>query len=109
MQKLMAPFCVILNVFIIFFFFFFFFENYLLVRNRPVIQVGQQGRRRFEGADSNLERLDHQVALIAQSVVHRSTSLRVVGSLLPTQVNKIFQSFHDGMSLCVEKFFVGYL
>ncbi len=45
-------------------------------------------------ADSNRERLDHQVALIAQSVEHRSTNPRVVGSI-PTQVNKIFQSFHE--------------
>ncbi len=44
--------------------------------------------------DSKPERLDHQVALIAQSVDHRSTKSRVWGSI-PTQVNKIFQSFHE--------------
>ncbi len=40
------------------------------------------------------ERLDHQVAQIAQSVDHLSTNPRVVGSI-PTPVNKIFQSFHE--------------
>ncbi len=59
-----------------------------------MIQVGQRGRRWFEVADSNPERLDHQVALIAQSVEQRSTNPRVVDSI-PTQVNKIFQSFHE--------------
>ncbi len=57
-------------------------------------EVGQQGRRWFEIADSNLDRLDHQVALIAKSVEHRSTNLRVMG-WFPTQINKIYQSFHE--------------
>ncbi len=43
---------------------------------------------------ARLERLDHQVAQIAQSVEHRSTSPRVLGSI-PTPGNKIFQSFHE--------------
>ncbi len=70
------------------------FENYWLTRIRPLIGVGQRGRRWLEVADSNPDRLDHQVALIAQSVEHRSTNPRVVGSI-PTQVNKIFQSFPE--------------
>ncbi len=48
----------------------------------------------LEVADSNPERLDYQVALIAQLVELRSTNPRVVGSI-PTQINKIFQSFHE--------------
>ncbi len=48
---------------------------------KPLTEVGQQGKRLFQIADSNPERWDHQVALIAQSVEHRTTNLRVVGSI----------------------------
>ncbi len=80
-------------------FFFFFSENYLLAWNRPVIQVGQQGRRRFEGVDSNPERLDHQLALIAQSVEHRWVRFPL----------RSIRFFNLSMSLCDENFFVGHL
>ena len=47
----------------------------------------------------NLQRLDHQVALIAQSVEQMSTKPMIAGSI-PTQVKKIF---HLSMSVCVMK------
>ena len=48
------------------------------------------------------ERMDHQVVEIAQSVEHRSTNPKVMGSI-PTLANKIFHSF---LGVCGEQFFI---
>ncbi len=45
--------------------------------------------------------MDHQVSQIAQSVEHRSTNLRSLGSI-PTLVNEMFNL---SLSVCDEQFF----
>ncbi len=54
--------------------------------------IDLSGRGWFEVADSNQERLDHQVALIAQLV---QIGVQIRGTWFPTHVNAIFQSFHE--------------
>ncbi len=66
----------------------------LLVGKEQACDTGWPTREEVVGGCWYQERLDHPVALIAQSVEHRSINPRVVDSM-PTQVNKIFQSFHE--------------
>ena len=70
------------------------FENRLVMGSADCMYCIVDLVKTPEKLKNHVNRLDHQVALIAQSVEHRKTDPRVVGSF-PTQVNKIFQSFHE--------------